>query len=130
MRTHTLQGFSLIELLVAICILGILAGISYPSYISQIQKARRSDAHTALLLLAARMEYYFTEHNEYTGADLNKLGLRETSAQNFYRLEIVSPSPSSFKLTAIPIGPQASDPCGSLSLDHINQKNASQSNCW
>ena len=59
-------GFTLIELMVAVMIIGILAAIAYPSYTQWVTETRRSDAQGALMNLAAMQERYFSQCNSYT----------------------------------------------------------------
>src|SRR5277367_3432427 len=65
-------GFTLIELMVTVAILGIVATIATTSYTSQIQKSRRTDARSAVLDLAGREEKLFSTTNAYSAlpADL------------------------------------------------------------
>ena len=65
-------GFTLIELMITVAIIGILSAIAYPSYESYVRKSRRVDAKNALLDLASRQERYFSVNNKYstTAADL------------------------------------------------------------
>ncbi len=74
------KGFTLIELMIALVVLAILAGIAYPSYVEQVSKSRRGDAQAALLELSQFMEKFYTANNCYqdTGAD----GLCSTAADN------------------------------------------------
>ncbi len=58
-------GFSLIELMVVVAILGIVAAIAYPSYNSYILKGNRAEAQTALIDLLQQQERYFTQRNTY-----------------------------------------------------------------
>lgn len=60
------NGFSLIELMIVVVIIGILATIAYPSYTRWVTETRRSDAQGALMDLAARQERYFSQCNSYT----------------------------------------------------------------
>ena len=60
------SGFTLIELVMVIAIIGILVAVAVPSYKSSTAKARRSDGQTALMDAMVREERYFTEHNTYT----------------------------------------------------------------
>jgi len=62
------NGFTLIELMIALAIVGILAAIAYPSYQDSVMKSLRTDATGALLGLANAMERHFTETNSYLGA--------------------------------------------------------------
>jgi type IV pilus assembly protein PilE len=125
----TPKAFSLMEVLCTMAIIGILASIIYPSYTDQIQRSRRADGKTALLRTAQQLERYFTENNDYTNATLNILGLPNNSPEQFYIITIVTGA-TTYQVSATPIGPQALDPCGVLTLDNINQRGAAQGNCW
>ena len=67
------KGFTLIEVLVVIAIIGILAAIAIPQFASYRKKAQNSAAQTALRNLATSEENYYVAHNAYTGstADLS-----------------------------------------------------------
>jgi type IV pilus assembly protein PilE len=62
------RGFTLIELMIAVAIVGILAAIAYPSYLDSVRKSRRADAQGALLGFANGMERHFTETSNYCNA--------------------------------------------------------------
>ena len=134
-RNRLYVGFSLIELLIAIAIMGILASIAYPSYNHYIVKTRRSDAHTALLDLANRMERYFISHNTYAGATLSNMGVNAVTQSGYYTLAINNLSDNTYTLTAIPRGVQTEDSsCGTLGLNQLGQKTStgslSATECW
>ena len=59
------QAFTLIELMIAVAIVGVLAAVAYPTYQNSVQKSRRADAQAALVELAGFMEQKFTEYNTY-----------------------------------------------------------------
>lgn len=126
------NGFTLIELMTVVIIVGILAAIAYPAYMNHLYKARRSDAQTALLNLSVLMEHYFTENNTYSGATLTGFGFSSNlSPQGYYQLTI-APTATSYTLTATPVagGPQAGDTsCPTLTLTSANVKGPS-STCW
>lgn len=125
------RGFTLIELMVTVVIVGILAAVAYPAYVDQVRKTRRSDAKTALLALATRMEHYFTENSTYDGATLADLGLPDTSTGGFYTISITSATATSFTISATPAtADQAEDICGTYTLTNTNVQGADASNCW
>lgn len=66
-------GFTLIELMIVVAIVGLLAAIAYPLYRDHILKARRSDGLSKLMSVMQAEERYYTEHNTYV-TDLTKLG--------------------------------------------------------
>ena len=65
---HGYRGFSLIELMVVVAIIGILAGIAYPSYTNHVQKTRRSEARIALTEIANRLEKFYSACSTYPTA--------------------------------------------------------------
>ncbi len=129
MKAH--QGFTLIELMITVVIVGVLAAIAYPAYTDHMIKTRRSDGQTALLNMAASMEHYFTENNTYVGATPTALGLTTASLQGYYNVTITQATATAFTLTATPQGAQTADTtCGALTITNTNVKGPNPSTCW
>lgn len=80
------SGFTLIELMITVAIVGILAAIAYPSYTAQVQKSRRADAQIALMEIAQRQESYFLRNNRY--GSLSEIGYSATSPDGYYTLAV------------------------------------------
>ncbi|MDX9741027.1 MAG: type IV pilin protein [Gammaproteobacteria bacterium] len=117
------QGFTLVELVIVISLIGILAMIAIPAYTDSVTKARRSDGHAALMDLMTRQERFFTERNTYT-TDLSDLGVSTASAEGFYTLSAAacggSVITSCVQLTATAGSAQSHD--GNLTLNSRGQK--------
>lgn len=109
------QGFSFIELLATLIILGILSSIAYPSYCHYLTRHHRLDAKTALFDLASSLEVYHMNHRTYAHHPSPLL-----SPAGFYKLEIISADENTYTLQATPIKTQAqADPmCQSFTLNH------------
>ncbi len=67
MKQRISQGFTLIELMVVVAVVGILGAIAYPSYQDSVLKGRRAQARTALAELLQQQERYMTQRNCYLG---------------------------------------------------------------
>ena len=137
------QGFTLIELMIVILIIGILAAIAYPAYQEHVTRARRSDGQTALLDLASRMERYYSERNTYqtatigTGNAATDVLDTTTSPEGWYALTITNQTPTSYSIQAVPQNAQATADqlCQTLTYNSTGQKgftgpNGTLERCW
>lgn len=148
-RIRTVSGFTLIEVMIVVAIVGILAAVAYPSYQQHVRSSRRADAQAALSELAQFMERRFTENNGY---DLGGAGVDALDTLPFtqsprdgtavYNLTLILPIPANntFTLQAAPIvgGPQDGDgnmqlaETGAKSWDRNNDTDFGDAmeNCW
>jgi len=136
-RKTEASGFTLIELMIVVAIVGILAAVAYPSYLSHIQESRRSDARTNLLQLAQFMERNYTANGRYTDAGGAAPALPYTEAPRdgdakFYDLDLNNVTAATFTLRARPKGAMAGDTCGTLTLNQAGVKGAGGDvgECW
>lgn len=126
-------GFTLIELMIVVAIVGILSAIAYPSYQSYLMKGRRASAQTHLMDIAQRQQQYLLDARSY--ADLTTLNVTTPAdVSQYYTIAITPASPTTtFTVRATPkVGTQqAGDPCGVLEIDNTGAKTAAQtSGCW
>lgn len=119
------QGFTLIELMIAVAIVGILASIAYPSYQQSIMQSHRVDAQASLVNLANIMEQQFTQTGSYQS-------VTPPPSSTYYTISITA-TDTTYLLSAVPNpgSAQANDACGTLNLDNFGQKSAAMnSGCW
>lgn len=112
-----LRGFSLVELLLVVSIVGILASITVPSYSRHIDRSRRSDGIVALLRIQLAEEQQRAVKGAYT-SDLRELGFdRALSSDEHYALSVQMPNEKYWIAVATPQGAQNRDDCGRLAID-------------
>jgi type IV pilus assembly protein PilE len=126
------KGFTLLELMIVVAVIGILAMIAYPSYQTHVMKSRRTEAKTGLLALAQAQEEYRGENNEYADS-LTKLkeATQIRAERTSYSFKLARLTPLRFTLTATPVdpGPQSKDTkCKEFTLDQTGQKSPPE--CW
>lgn len=91
------SGFTLIEIMIVVAIIAIISAFAYPSYVEQVRKSKRSDAHVGLQQLAQRQEAYFSRTYSYAST-LQQLGFGNVasvdSPEGMYSRSISSVSPA------------------------------------
>ncbi|MEM7359808.1 MAG: type IV pilin protein [Pseudomonadota bacterium] len=119
-RSRFEQGFTLIELMIVVAIVGILASLAIPAYTEYVRESRRTDGTSSVLDCATRLERNFTVNNTYTTADV----CDATSIDGFYNLTLAT-TDVTFTVSASPTGPQSEDTeCSSIDLNHLGVQSA------
>ena len=115
---RSITGFTLIELMVTVAIIGILASIAYASYQSSVTKSRRGAAATCLQERAQFMERFYTTKLTYAGAPAPPAC--DADVAKYYTVSFVAaPTAKVFQLQAVPLGSQLANDslCGTLTLN-------------
>ena len=107
-------GFTLIELMITVAVVGILALVALPSYQDYIRKARRADGKSALLRVQLQQEKWRAGHTTYS-ADLAAIGVATASTDGHYTLALSGADEAGYTATATAGTKQAGDKVGATS---------------
>jgi type IV pilus assembly protein PilE len=126
-----LKGFTLIELMIVVAIIGIIAMFAYPAYQESVRKTKRTDAQASMMQIAGQLQRYKIANFTFfkagtttpiTLADAGVPSVLPTSASPLYNLTLINVNAGTWTLTATPTNAQTGD--GHLVLNHRGQR------CW
>lgn len=136
------QGFSLIELMIVVAIVGILAGIAYPSYQNYVLRSGRADGQAKLMEILQAQERFYSQNQTYTvnlgvgglgyGVAVNAAVASDERRYNITAAACGGSIARCVVLTASRVGAQLQDnECGNLTLDSRGTKGAANlERCW
>ncbi len=135
------KGFTLIELMIVVAIIGILASIAYPSYQDSVRKSGRVDGKITLTQYAALQERYYTNNDTYASSlGATELDVSTSSPEDYYTISLGNSGCGTTKFTCFTLtatakatGPQVNDKpagtdCTVLTLNQLGQKTPTA--CW
>lgn len=131
--TRSCRGFSLIEIMIAVAIIAILAGIALPSYQEYVRTSRRVDGQNSLQQLMLAQEKYRSNNTSYASSLTELPGIQASSADGHYTIAITSANGSGYAATATATGDQAKDSaCATMTLTLTNGVNLAKTPaaCW
>jgi len=124
-------GFTLIEVMIVVAVVGTLASIAYPSYVNHVTRSMRAEPLRELTRIANLQEQFFIDNNRYT-ADLSELGQGstagfETESENYIITSVIDAVNNTFVLTATAQGIQATrdHDCNTINITDTGSKTAS-----
>jgi len=139
-RRTRVAGFSLVELMIVVFIIGVLVSVGLPSYRQWVLAAGRAEGQRLLLEVAANQERFYASNNSYsTDADplSNPAVAVLTSDGGRYQVSVAACAGGTitncFVATATPQGAQTADSCSTLSINSLGVRGAtgdSVANCW
>lgn len=129
------KGFTLIEMMVVVAVIGVLAAFAWPAYQEQIRKSRRTAVKSQLQEIQQNMERWYTLRNTYVGFTLGALNVSPSGSSGtrvFYDISFAAaPTASAYTLVAVPANAHTGDRCGTFTIAQNGQKTpTTPDDCW
>lgn len=131
------NGFTLIELMIAVVIVGILASIAFPSYQNYVRKTGRNEAKAELMDVATKLQRCYSLYGRYNDAGNNckvfevmEAGVITSTGRGFYEIDYTAIAASTYtlKATAVMLPQTADTGCTEMTLTHTGVR--SPEGCW
>lgn len=123
LKSASSSGFTLIEVMIVVAIVGMLVAIALPSYRSHVERGDRAAARAGLLEAQQFMERYYSVNNTFTSAALPARLTSVPSNAAKYTIAVGNLAANTFTLTATPLA--TVQKCGNLTLTHTGVKGVS-----
>lgn len=133
MRSSKKQaGFTLIELMIAVVVMGILVSIAVPAYNDQVRKTRRAQAKADIQEITQIMERFYTVNNTYVGYTIPAaLANSPRDGTPLYAISLTAAATANaYTLQAVPSGDQVYDKCGNLGINQSGARTPTTAGCW
>ena len=143
-------GFTLIELMIVVAIIGVLSAIAYPSYVESVRKSKRADARAQLLEVSQYMQKFYSQNDRYDKAN-NDAGTavaipaalttvpRAGAGSTYYTISFVDGTLTArgYTLQAVPSATMQNDKCGTFRINQVGQRTVNNAaagmtaaTCW
>jgi type IV pilus assembly protein PilE len=125
-----LRGFTLLEVMIAVVVVGILAAIALPSYSAHLRKSARAEAQSTLTDAASRQQQFLVDRRRYASS-MSQLGVTpstDLAAKFTFTVAADAGPPPAFSVTATASGDQARDACPTLTIDSGGHRTPAE--CW
>ena len=118
------QGFTLIELMIVVAVVGILSAIAYPSYTEYVRRGHRADARAGLLQVQQWLERAATATGTYPTSLPSALTWTADNTKRYNIAFQAGNTTAAYVLTATPKGAQTGDKCGTYTLSNTGVRGA------
>lgn len=126
------RGFTILELMIVVAIVGVLAAIAYPSYIEYTKKTRRAEASAVLQEAAQAVERHFSRTRSYTGAQIPDQSPASGSAAYNIAVTAGAAADGGYVITvsAVSGGMMDGDDCETMTINALGATGPANDKCW